>query len=103
MHVPAGGLMTTRRRTTLALVLLLAVTPGLVACGRSRDDYEQDFKQLVLERGTDLSPSQVDCVIDGFFADMSDAEVRAFSRRDELTPTEAQRIRDLTTSCRAAN
>ena len=96
--------MASRRRcAALAVTVLVVCSPGLMACGRSRDDYEQDFKDLVLERGTDLSPSQVDCVIDGFFADMSDAEVRAFSRRDELTPTEAQRLRDLTTSCRAAN
>lgn len=89
-----------RGRVLVAVAVAGAVTAA--GCGRSRAGYEAEFKRLVAERG-DLSTAEVDCIVGGLFAGMSDAELKAFSEREELTDDERFRIGELTAVCRNAN
>lgn len=93
-----------RRRRVLLVPIAVLVAAGSVlpACGRSRADYQTEFKVLVESRGQ-LAPEEVDCVMDGFFGEMTDGEARAFARRDELTDQEAASLQSWASRCRWAD
>jgi hypothetical protein len=79
-------------------VAALAVGGG---CSRAatREQMEDRYRDELVSRGLDATVAQ--CVVDGFFAELSDDEAKAFHARDELTPAEATRFAELGEACGA--
>jgi hypothetical protein len=83
---------------TRGTLVVAALTIG-VGCSRAatREQMEDRYRDELVGRGLDAAVAQ--CVVDGFFAELSDDEAKAFHARDELTPDEARRFAELGQAC----
>jgi len=87
--------MTARWRALLAAA---AVTGVLAGCGSdTRGEARRSLVQQLVEGG--LERPIAECVIDAFFADRSDAELKGFFDRPQLTPDEAAEFAALGAKC----
>ncbi len=84
----------------LRSVLLPLVMVGLAACssGRvSRPELIDNYRRELVKQG--IQQEQARCLTDKFFAELHDAELKAFQDRDRLTDAEKQRFADLAGEC----
>lgn len=82
------------RWASLSFVVLLA----LAACGSSdRHDARNSLVQQLVDGG--LQRPLAECVVDAFFKDKSDDELRGFFDRPELTPDERAEFEALGAQC----
>jgi hypothetical protein len=77
----------------LAFVLLAACSPGAV----SRTELIDNYRRELVKQG--IQQDQARCLTDKFFAELDDAELKAFQARDRLTDAEKQRFADLAAQC----
>jgi len=89
--------MTTGRRW-LAAVVLAAV--AVVSCGdKPRDDARDSLVKQLQDGGLDHTTAE--CVVDAFFEGKTDAELKGFFDRPQLTPEEAAEFAALGTRCQS--
>ena len=78
------------------LLLGLALAAG--ACGSpDRDEARQSLVQQLEDGGLDERTAE--CVVDAFFADKTNDELKSFFERDQLTPEEAVEFASLGERC----
>ncbi len=82
-------------------MLVIALSGGAAGCADrtlTRDQLEDRYVSDLVESG--IEEDVAACVIEGFFDELTDAELRDFNLDgDELTPAEQQRIAELTLAC----
>jgi hypothetical protein len=84
-----------------AIVALLCVGVLIAGCGRGfdRDGSRDQLVADLVDGG--LDPDVADCVVERFFAERTDDELRAFFERDELTEAERTEFVQLGVACGA--
>lgn len=87
-----------RRALIAALVVAVAAVPS-AACakGVARERARQELVDQLVEGGLDRTIA--DCVVEGFFAERTDAELKAFIARPDLTEAERAEFARLGESC----
>ena len=89
--------MTTGRRW-LAAVVVAAM--ALVSCGdKPRDDARDSLVKQLQDGGLDHDTAE--CVVDAFFEGKTDAELKGFFDRPQLTPGEAAEFAALGERCQS--
>ncbi len=88
-----------RRSLLLALVPLTALVAG---CAPSSRDHAHDQFVQQFETQGHLTHDQAVCVVDKFFAGRSDAELKAFFERKDLTAAESAEFAALGQQCSVA-
>lgn len=79
--------MTHRLAMVVASSVIGALALTACASGRGRDEARDDLVEQLVGRG--LPTELAECVVDRFFAAHSDAELKEFYDREELTDAEA--------------
>jgi hypothetical protein len=80
-------------------LLLVAVTLVAASCGsQARDDARNSLVRQLEDGGLDQKTAE--CVVDAFFADKTDEELKGFFDRPELTPEEAVEFAALGERCK---
>lgn len=89
-------------RRVLTVVLLASLLPVLGGCRKSsRPDARTAFiAQLQQEGGLTLEAAE--CIVDLFFAERSDQELKEFFERTDLTQAEAEEFGRLAQECAPA-
>lgn len=82
----------------LALGLTMASLGGCTK-GAARERARQDLIDQLVEGGLDRTIA--DCVVEGFFAERTDDELKAFIARPELTDAERAEFARLGESCQS--
>lgn len=90
-------------RRVLPLVLVtLMLLPVLGGCRKSsRPDARAAFVAQLQQEGG-LASDVAECIVDRFFADRTDQELKEFFERTELTPAEAEEFGRLAEACAPA-
>lgn len=84
-----------RRARRLALVAMIVIA----GCGPSaRDDARETLVKQLQDGGLDHKTAE--CVVSAFFQDKSDAELKGFFDRPQLTPQEAAEFASLGERCK---
>ena len=96
---PAGTLPDVDRwRRLLALVVASA---ALTACGAiryTRDQVRDRWVNTYVSK-LHLSRPEAECIVDRFFGELNDAELKPLTKGNELTDAQAQRIGELAIAC----
>ena len=82
-----------RFRASLVVLAVVAVSCGPPARSEARDTLVKQLTDGGLDKKT------ADCVVDAFFANKSDAELKGFFERPTLTPDEAAEFAALGQRC----
>ena len=88
--------MTSARIVVVAALVVCSVA----ACGRggaTRRDVVEGYRRALVADG--VREAQARCLTERFFADLGDAELREFQRRDALTDAERRRFAALADEC----
>jgi hypothetical protein len=87
------------RRGLLIVLVAATLLPALGGCRKSsRPDARTAFiGQLQQEGG--LAPDVAECIVDRFFAERTDQELKEFFEREELTVAEAEEFGRLAEAC----
>ncbi|MEY4173833.1 MAG: hypothetical protein RI900_998 [Actinomycetota bacterium] len=81
------------------VVLLALMLPVLGGCRKSsRPDARAAFVTQLQQEGG-LTPDVAECIVDRFFADRTDQDLKEFFERDELTIAEAEEFGRLAEAC----
>ena len=94
------GRRTARIRTIAVpvVVVSLLLLAGCRRPGLSRDQVRDRWVDTYVEQ-LDLSESQAGCIIDRWFAELSDAELRPLTEGAEPNEAQLQRIGELAVAC----
>lgn len=85
-----------------AVVLLALMLPVLGGCRKSsRPDARTAFVSQLQQEGG-LTADVAGCIVDRFFADRTDQQLKEFFERDELTIAEAEEFGRLAEVCAPA-
>lgn len=85
-----------RRSRCLAIAVLVV----LAGCGQTaRDDARETLVKQLQDGGLDHKTAE--CVVSAFFEGKSDAELKGFFDRPQLTPEEAAEFASLGERCKA--
>jgi hypothetical protein len=95
----ALGLLVFKRQVTARQVIALAVS--VASCGSAARNDARDSLVKQLESGG-LDHKTALCVVDAFFANKTDAELKGFFERPTLTPDEAAEFASLGLRCAPA-
>jgi hypothetical protein len=88
----------TRVRRSL-VVLLALLLPVLGGCRKSsRPDARAAFVEQLQQEGG-LTPDVAECIVDAFFAERTDQELKEFFERKELTAAERDEFARLGREC----
>lgn len=89
-----------KRALALATAAVLVLTP-LTGCakGVARERARRDLVDQLVEGGLDRTIA--DCVVEGFFRERTDDELKAFIARPELTDAERAEFARLGESCQS--
>ncbi|MEN9644305.1 MAG: hypothetical protein RL238_974 [Actinomycetota bacterium] len=86
-------------RRSLALLLVVVAVVGVTGCSKSsRGSAKAEFvQQLVDEGGFDQPVAE--CIADRFFELRTDADLKEFFEREQLTDAEAAEFRSIGAAC----
>lgn len=90
------------RRAVPALLLVLLLGPGLAACRKSSRPEARTAFITQLQQDGGLTRDAAECIVERFFADRTDQELKEFFERTELTPAEAEEFGRLAQQCAPA-
>ena len=85
------------RRQVLLGVLLVVLVGGCSKPGVSRRAVVDRYRNALVAEG--VREPQAECLTERFFGDLTDAELKAFQRRDGLTDAEKRRFAELADEC----
>jgi hypothetical protein len=85
----------------VAVACCLLVTVALAGCGSrglSRDEARDNWVETIVHRYGVLE-EQAACVVDAFFAELDDDELRPLTKGEEMSPTQSARFEALALGC----
>ncbi len=83
--------------SALALTLALTAMTGCSKAGISRRQVIDRYRASLVADG--VREPQARCLTERFFGELTDAQLKAFQQRDNLTDTEKQRFAELADVC----
>lgn len=89
--------MPARRQALLGVLLVVALVGGCSKPGVSRRAVVDRYRNALVAEG--VREPQAECLTERFFADLTDAELKAFQGRDRLTDAEKRRFAELADEC----
>lgn len=85
------------RRSAVLGTVLVVLAVGCSKPGVSRQQVIDRYRNALVVEG--VREPQAACLTDRFFAELSDAELKAFQKRDALTDAEKQQFAALADGC----
>ena len=86
-------------RRSLALLLVAVSALGVIGCSKSsRGPAKEEFTQQLVDEGG-FDPVLAECIADRFFELRTDADLKEFFEREELTDAEAAEFRSIGAAC----